>query len=487
MTRVSFPETRAALLANHHQPTRRSTLSQSRTLCIGMDVHKDSSAGASVAQDHGAEVPYLGAIGPRQCASAPLLRKLPAQATHLVCGSAAGPCGSGLSRSLTTKDSACWVGAPSLMPTKAGDRVPTDRRAAGQLARLARSGELTPGYGPTGDDAAMRDLTRAREETLSDLQDPTFRLTAFVLRQDIRSTGQATGGPAPLRGLADVVCPTPAQHMVLQEEVRAVNEHPARLQRLDQALREPGPAGRLCPVVEALQAWRGVPCTVAVTLVAAMGALTRFERPRALRKFWGLLPSESASGAPRRQGAMTTAGHTHARRVVVEGAWASRSPATGSRHWHLRLEKHPTVIQDSSGKAQVRRWKRSRRLGSRGQHAKVVTGAMARELSGVRWAMAKEGPAVASDEDGWQGDVLRSIVQLGKVRQRASAETQPRGGGTLDGVRRLVQDPRAETEAGTRRRPGRWEPTHGEPPDHPSCLPGSGSSEAQRVKNSMQT
>jgi transposase len=103
------------------------------------------------------------------------------------------------------------------MPKKAGERVKTDRRDALQLARLARSGDLTPVYVPKGDDEAIRDLTRAREDTISDLKEATFRLKAFVLRQDIRYAGRANGGPAHLRWLAEVVCPTPAQHIVFQE------------------------------------------------------------------------------------------------------------------------------------------------------------------------------------------------------------------------------------------------------------------------------
>ena len=133
----------------------------------------------------------------------------------------------------------------------------------------------------------MRDLTRAREETRSDRTDATWRLQAFLLRHDIRSTGRATWSPAPLRWLSEVICPTPAQQIVLQEDVRAVNEHTARLQRLEQALHEHVPAWRLPPVVEALQALRGVQCTVAVIMVADMGALTRFDTPRALMKFLG--------------------------------------------------------------------------------------------------------------------------------------------------------------------------------------------------------
>jgi len=123
------------------------------------------------------------------------------------------------------------------------------------------------------------------------------------------------------------------------------------------------------------------PDTSAVTLVADMGDLTRFDSPRERMKYRGLLPSEYSSGAPRRQGSSTKAGNPQARRVLVAGAGAYRYPAKGSRHLQLRLEKQPKVIQDISGKAQGRLGTRSRRLVARGKHANVVTVAMAREGS----------------------------------------------------------------------------------------------------------
>ena len=168
----------------------------------------------------------------------------------------------------------------------------------------------------------MRDLTRAREDAISDLTDAQCRLKAFVLRPDSRYTGRAHGSPAHLRWRSAVVWPTPTQQLVFHEDGRAVQEHPARLQRLAHALHEPVKTWRLSPVVEARQAWRGVPCTVAVTLGAARGELTRLETPRALMPCLGLVPSESSSGEQRRQGALTKAGNTQARRVLVEGAWA---------------------------------------------------------------------------------------------------------------------------------------------------------------------
>jgi transposase len=252
-----------------------------------MDVHKDAIAVAYVAQDHGAEVASLGPMGTRQCDSDQRIRKRQSKAPHLLFVYEAGPCGSWLSRSLQKKDSDCWVVAPSLIPKKAGDRVKTDRRDAVPLARLARSGDLPPVSVPKVDEEAIRDLTRAREETISDLQDAQFRLKAFLLRQDIRSAGRATWGPAHLRWLAEVVCPTPAQQIVFQAYVRTVTEHTERLGRLEQALRAQVTTWRLHPVVDALQALRGVQCTVAVTMVADIGDLTRVEHPSELMQFLG--------------------------------------------------------------------------------------------------------------------------------------------------------------------------------------------------------
>lgn len=161
-------------------------MSQSRPRLLGMDVQKDTLAVAQVAQHHGAEGTSLGTIGTRQGDSAHLIRKRPSKAQHLILVSAAGPCGSWLARYLTKKAEACWVVAPSLMPQKAGDRVNTDRRDAGPLARLARAGALPPVEGPPGEAEALRDLPRAREDALSALQDPTCRRTALWLRHALR-------------------------------------------------------------------------------------------------------------------------------------------------------------------------------------------------------------------------------------------------------------------------------------------------------------
>ena len=365
-------------------------MAQGSTLFIGLDVHKESIAVAYVAEEREAEVVFLGTIGTRQCDIDKLIRKLQAKGKRLHLVYEAGPCGYWLYRYLAKKTLQCWVVAPSQIPKKAGDRVKTDRRDAVQLARLLRSGDLTPVYVPGVEDEAIRDLVRAREDALKDGKAAKARLKAFLLRQDIRYAGRANWGPAHLRWLAEVVCPTPAQQIVFQEYVRAVSEHTERLPRLEAELQTQGQSWRWAPGVAAIQALRGVQFTVAVTLIAELGDLSRFDNPRQLMSYLGLTPSEHTSGERRRQGAITKTGNSHARRALIEGAWAYRYPAKVSRHLQLRLEKVPKVIQDISWKAQVRLCKRYRRLVARGKNVNQVVVAIAREMAAFVWAVARK-------------------------------------------------------------------------------------------------
>lgn len=392
---------------------------QSRTPSIGLEVHPDAMAVASVAREHAAEVLYLGTRGTRPCDRDHLVGQRPSTAPPRVCVSDAGPCGSWLSRYLMHTGHGCWVAAPSVIPPQAGGRVKTDRRDAGQLARLRRAGDLPPGSVPQVEDEAVRALTRAREEATGELTTATWRLKAVLLRHDRRDPGRATWGPAPLRGLAAVVCPTPAPPLVFQEDGRAVTDHTERRQRLARALPAPGHTWRRPPVVEALQALRGGQFPVAVTLGAARGALTRFDTPRHLTHDLGLSPAACARGARRRQGALTTAGTPHARRVRVEGAWAYRPPAQVSRHRPRRLAQRPKPSQDRSWKAPARPCTRVRRLMARGKHAHQGVVALARARGGCLGALATHVPGTPSGHQ--TAPVARALEKARKVnRQRRS-------------------------------------------------------------------
>jgi len=362
----------------------------SKTLYVGLDVHKDSIAVAYAPEERGAEVVSLGAIGTRQCDIDKLIRKVQSKgATTLVFVYEAGPGGYGRYRYLTGRGFACQVVAPSLIPRKAGDRVKTDRRDAMTLARLMRSGALSSIYVPGIEDEALRDLSRGRDDALQDLKRSKRRLKSFLLRQDIRYQGRATWNAAHLRWLSEVVCPTPPQQVVFQEYLRAVSEQQERVQRVERELHEAVKGWRLYPVVEAIQALRGVELTGAIILMAELGDLTRFDTPRKLMSYLGLTPSEYSSGARRHQGGITKAGNSHARRALVEGAWAYRYPAKVSRHLQLRLEKLPAEVQAIGWKAQVRLCKRYRQLTARGKHVNQVVVAIARETAAFTWAIAR--------------------------------------------------------------------------------------------------
>jgi len=178
--------------------------------------------------------------------------------------------------------------------------------------------------------------------------------------------------------------------MVFQEDVQTVTAQTERLQRLEPALHEQVQTWRFSPVVEAFQALRGVQFPVAVTPVAALGDLTRFASPRLLMNDLGLTPSAYSSGGRRQQGGMTKTGNPHARRALVEGAWAYRYPAQVSRHLPRRREKLPKAMQAISWKAQVRLCTRYRQLRATGKHAHQVVVAIVRELRACMWAMAKQ-------------------------------------------------------------------------------------------------
>jgi transposase len=367
----------------------------SKTLYIGLDVHKETIAVAYAPDDRGADVVTLGEIATRQADIDKLIRKLQSKEATLVFVYEAGPCGYWLYRYLTRRGFSCTVVAPSLIPRRAGDRVKTDRRDAVTLARLMRSGDLTSIYVPAIEDEALRDLSRGREDALRDLNRSKVRLKAFLLRQDIRYEGRATWTAAHLRWLSTVACPTPAQQIVFQEYVRAVSEQAERLRRLETELQAAAKSWRWSAVVEAIQALRGISLTSAILLIAELGDLTRFDTPRKLMSYLGLTPSEHSSGERRRHGRITKAGNGHARRALVEGAWAYRYPAKVSRHLQLRLEKLPTEIQAIGWKAQVRLCKRYRQLSGRGKHPNQVAVAIAREMAAFAWAIARTVPHVA--------------------------------------------------------------------------------------------
>jgi transposase len=285
--------------------------------------------------------------------------------------------------------------APSQIPQRPGDRIKNDHRDAMALARLGRAGELTPVWVPDQAHEAMRDLVRARLAAVRTLRQARQQLSGFLLRQG-RHYHRPAGTVMHRRWLAGLKFEQPLHHIVMEDCIAAVEAATARRDRLEAQIAAALPDWSLAPVVRALQALRGVALVAAATLVAELGDITRFDNPRQLMAYVGLVPSEHSSGRTRRQGGITKSGNGAARRMLIEAAWSYRFPARISRDQLLRQEALAKPIRETAWKAQERLCRRYRKLAQAGKPATVVTAAIARELSGFVWAIAKHVPPAIS-------------------------------------------------------------------------------------------
>jgi transposase len=358
------------------------------TLFVGLDVHKKTISVAMVEATTGAEVRFYGTIANTPDTIRGLCKKLTKDGQQLHFCYEAGPCGYGVQRQLTRLGHRCDVVAPALIPRKVGDRVKTDRRDAMMLAQTLRAGQLTAVWVPDEAHEAMRDLVRLRAQAMRDLRRTRQQLLSFLLRHGLVSPyGHWT--KMHRRWLGELVFAHPAQHLAHEEMLQRIERAETLCDRLKGAILELVPQWSLAPVVQAIQALRGVSLIVASVIVAEVGCFSRFDSPRQLMAYLGLNPSEHSSGATIRRGAITKTGNALARTCLVEAAWTYRFPARVTQIIRDRLNGLPEPIRNVAWKAQVRLSARYRKLIAAGKAAPKAVVAIARELVGFIWAIAR--------------------------------------------------------------------------------------------------
>lgn len=359
-------------------------------LFVAFDVAKKKHAVAIAEGGRRGEIRFVGEIENRPATIERMVKKLAARYDRLHVCFEAGPTGYELYRQIRALGHDCLVVAPALIPKRAGERVKTNRRDAITLARLHRAGELTSVWVPDATHEAIRDLVRAREAASDDLRRKRQQLLSFLLRCGRIYRGGGHWTLAHRRWLAKQAFEHAAQQIVFQEGIDAIEDAAQRLHRLEQQLVVFVASWSMAPVVAAYQAMRGASFLVAVTFAAEIGDVRRFDTPRKLMSFLGLVPAESSTGDTVRRKGLTLAGNRRARRALVEAAWTYRYPARVSETLRARIEGLPKPVRDIAWKAQLRLCARYRRLSAAGKKLPVVIAAIAREMAAFLWAIGRE-------------------------------------------------------------------------------------------------
>jgi transposase len=357
---------------------------------VGFDTSKLRNAVAVAEDGRSGEVRFLGEIENSGPATAKLVRKLASRYRRMTFCYEAGPTGYGLQRQIQDLGYECVVVAPSLIPRKPGDRVKTNRRDAISLAKQLRAGELTAVWVPDPHHEAIRDLTRAREAAVEDLRRKRQQIAALLLRQGRHYEGKTAWSKTHLKWLASQPLEHPEQRIAFEEMLLAMRQAQERMERLEQAIRTAVPDWSLGEVVTALMAVRGIDLISATGFLAEIGDLSRFQTPRELMAYLGLVPSEASTGDRVKRGSITKAGNRRARRILVEASWSYQHPPRVGKHKQANVAAAPRAVREIAWKAQCRLSGRYRALIRKGKLKTVAVTAVARELCGFIWAINRE-------------------------------------------------------------------------------------------------
>jgi len=358
---------------------------------IGLDVHKETVAIAHIKSTSRSKAILYGTCGGSNAAVERALRKLAKQLRvkfqDLKVCYEAGPTGFVLGRRLIQLGVECVLCSPSKTERKPGEKVKTDKRDAQKLAKLFKNGDITLVRIPPVLDEAVRDVCRARTDAVDDLVRSKQRLNSFLLRNGYRYSGKSNWTPAHMRYLRELTMPTDAQKIVLEDYIQAIDLNQSRVDQLKEKLVNLLEDWEWKPVVKALMGCKGFQEVAAITTISELGDLRRFDNPRKLMAFLGLVPSEHSSGGKRRQGSITKCGNSHARWMLIECAQHFRKPPKVSAALTTRQIGLTTEVKELSWRMQNRLNKRYVKLKLRGKNENKSIVAVARELVAFIWEL----------------------------------------------------------------------------------------------------
>jgi len=358
-------------------------------LYIGLDVHKEKTSVAIADPGAKGEIRHHGEVSTTQIALDRLIRgiaknrEIPLSRIS-VCYEAGG-CGMWIARMLMKMKVPCTVIAPSLIPTKSGDHVKTDKKDAIKLARLHRAGELVSVFVPDETDEAVRDLCRARVDAIDDRRRAKTRLLALLRRLGFKYSGKTTWTDAHKRYLRHLSLPFPAHRVILEELIGQIDQLDERIARYESHMEHLYADWRHKPIVDAVMGLKGFQMIAAMMIVSEVGDFVRFTHPKQLMSYLGLTPGEYSSGGKSKRTGITKCGNSHARWILVECSTHYSKEAKIGAHLSKRQEKLPRWIKEISWKAQNRLYLRSSSLRKRLMHHNKIKVSVARELCGVIW------------------------------------------------------------------------------------------------------
>jgi len=355
---------------------------------VGLDAHK-KAINVAVLVGHESK-PQEWVVENKPAAIRRLVKKLMRDADGREVRSCyeAGPCGYALQRQIEAEGPViCEVIAPALIPRKPGERIKTDRRDARKLAELLRAGLLTAVQAPTPEQEAVRDLCRAREDAKQDQMRCRHRLGKLLLRRGIvYAGGKKAWTQAHRKWLRTVKFEHASDQAVFDDYLLAIEQVEERIATLEQRMQTTAETEPFATPVGWLRCFRGIDTVTALSLVAELHGIERFASPRELMAYLGLVPSEHSSSERPRRGAITKAGNSHARRLLIEASWHYRHPPRLGAALKERRQGQPAAVIAIADKAQQRLYRRQRHLTGRGKRPAQAVVAAARELSGFIWA-----------------------------------------------------------------------------------------------------